>query len=46
MDEIENYIDTGLESFQDDPADTEYQKGYEACLNEIKIEILRIKEGN
>ncbi len=32
----ENYIKEALDSFERDPADSDYQKGYEAALKELK----------
>lgn len=32
---IQEYIENGLVSYGVDPADSDYQRGYEACLKEI-----------
>jgi hypothetical protein len=45
MDEIEAYLDRGIQTYED-PADSEYQQGYEAALIEVRAEVERIKKGN
>ena len=32
---LETYLKAALDLFEKDPADTDYQKGYEAALREI-----------
>jgi hypothetical protein len=34
--DIETYLIEALQSFENDPADTDYQKGYEAALKEVR----------
>jgi hypothetical protein len=34
--EIEDYINDVLKSFEDDPADTDYQEGYAAAYRELQ----------
>lgn len=39
--DIVQYLDEALAAFEKDPADTDYQRGYEAALRELK----RVIEG-
>lgn len=41
-----DYISKGLDGFANDPADDDYQRGYEACLIEVREEMLRILAEN
>tara|TARA_Y100001001_G_C8012723_1_gene310295 strand:- start:2051 stop:2224 length:174 start_codon:yes stop_codon:yes gene_type:complete len=34
--DIEDYVEDALNSFKNDPADTDYQRGYRDCLVEIQ----------
>jgi len=36
LEELKKAILGGLESFKDDPADSDHQRGYEAALQELK----------
>ncbi len=36
MIDVETYLIEALTSFESDPADTDYQKGYKAALEEVK----------
>ena len=36
LDQVEEYLETALASFDADPADTDYQKGYKAALEEAR----------
>ena len=38
---MKKYIENALEGFKNDPADSDYQRGYEACLRETLEEIKR-----
>ena len=40
---IEDYLKNAIKSFEGDPADTPYQEGYLAALQELLSEINRMK---
>lgn len=41
---LEEYVKNALQSFRDDPADSDHQRGYQACLEEI-ARVANIKTG-
>ena len=42
---IKGYVREGLQGFQRDPADSLYQKGFEAALVQIDQQLQRIERG-
>lgn len=46
LNEIGNYLRQGVQAFMHDPADTPYQKGYEAALKDVEeiLEEIFMKE--
>jgi len=38
---VKDYVEQGLISFEADPADSDYQEGYRACLKDLDFEIRR-----
>jgi hypothetical protein len=44
--DIVEYLDKALEQFKNDPADTDYQRGYEAALRELRRVIEAEADGN
>ena len=40
--DLENYLINTLESFEGDPADTPYQEGYKAAVQEM-LDVIRTK---
>lgn len=45
MQEIRQYLEKALKSFENDPADTRYQKGYQAAVENI-LEFVYTVENN
>jgi hypothetical protein len=41
LDYIIDYLLTGLESFEHDPADSNFQRGYEQALHDTMADLLR-----
>ena len=45
FEKIKGYVREGLQGFQRDPADSLYQKGFEAALVQIDQQLQRIERG-
>ena len=45
MDKLNSYLTNALEKFDNDPADSEYQRGYQAALVETLKTLLEIEKG-
>lgn len=39
LQDAEDYLQSSLDMFEHDPADSEYQRGYEAALRELQFDL-------
>jgi hypothetical protein len=42
--QIVKHLSDGIKSFKEDPSDTEYQAGYEACLKDVYMFALSLSD--